>query len=199
MTVATPMLAASGPAKRLFTVREFMQMGEAGILDERCELVHGEVIEMPPVGNAHSVALQDLYDALRQAWPHPKFIRTQATQRFDEYWAPMPDLVLLKQRPVPGALIDELPVLVVEVSDETLSYDLGPKRLDYARAGVPEYWVVDVKRRRIRAFRRPDGSAVDAEHAYLDEIVADAGDMISPLAIPTLRLAVSDVLPTAGV
>lgn len=198
MTVATPTLAASGQARRLFTVREFEQMGEAGIINGRYELVHGEVIEMPPVGNAHSIALQDLYDALRPAWPHPKFIRTQATQRFDDYWAPMPDLALLTRRPIPGAQIDELPVLVVEVSDETLSYDLGAKRLDYGRAGVPEYWVVDVKRRRIRAFRRPDAEAVDAEHAYLDEIVAKAGDTISPVAIPALRIAISDVLPTAG-
>ena len=199
MTVASPMLAALGPAKRLFTVREFMQMGEAGILDERCELVHGEVIEMPPVGNAHSIALQDLYDALRQAWPHPKFIRTQATQRFDEHWAPMPDLALLKQRPVPGALIDELPVLVVEVSDETLSYDLGQKRLDYARAGVPEYWVADLKRRRLLVFRGPERGAVEAEHAYLDEVVVQADQTVSPLAIPSLQIKVADILPAAGV
>ncbi len=198
MTVATPTLAHPGPVKRLFTVREFEQMAEAGIIRGRYELVHGEVIEMPPVGNAHSIALQDLYDALRPAWPHPKFIRTQATQRFDEYWAPMPDLALLTRRPIPGAQIDELPVLVVEVSDETLSYDLGAKRMDYARAEVPEYWVVDVKRRRIRAFRRPDAAAVDAEHAYLDEIVADVGGTISPLAIPTLQINVADVLPAAG-
>ena len=198
MTVAVPTLALAGQSKRLFTVREFEQMAEAGIIRGRYELVHGEVIELGAVGNAHSVALQDLYDALRQAWPHQKFVRNQSTHRFDARWAPMPDLALLTQRPVPGAEIDELPVLVVEVSDETLSYDVGAKRLDYARAGVPEYWVVDVKRRRIRAFRRPDPSAVDAEHAYLDEIVADAGDTLSPLAIPTLRLAVSDVLPAAG-
>ncbi len=198
MTVATPMFAASGQARRLFTVREFEQMGEAGIINGRYELVHGEVIEMAAVGNAHSMAVEDLRDALRAAWPHPKFIRTQATHRFDEHWAPMPDLALLKQKPVPGAQIDELPVLVVEVSDETLSYDLGSKRLGYAQAGVPDYWVVDVKRRRIRAFRRPDPSAIDAEHAYLDEIVADAGGTISPLAIPTLQVAISDVLPTAG-
>ena len=188
----------SFPPRRRFTVREFESMGQAGIIDERCELVHGEIIQMPPVGNAHSIALQDLHDLLRAAWPHPKFIRTQATHRFGEDFAPMPDLTLLEHRPVPGALIDEQPALVIEVSEETLSYDLGFKRLAYARAGTPEYWVADLKRRRFRAFRGPDRAAVEAEQAYRDEIIAEVGDTIAPLAIPALQIAVADVLPAAG-
>jgi len=198
MTAAISTPVHPGQPKRLFTVREFEQMFDTGIIRGRYELVRGEVVEMAAIGNAHSVALQDLYDVLRQAWPHPKFVRSQATHRFDEHWAPMPDLALLERRPVPGALIDELPVLVIEVSDETLSYDLGFKRLEYARAGVPEYWVVDLKRRRIRAFRRPDPAAVEAEHAYLDEVVAEADETLSPLTIPSLHLKVSDAVPGAG-
>lgn len=184
----------SVPQKRLFTVREFEQMAEAGILNGRYELVDGEIIELPADGNAHSIAVMDLYDAIRPHWPHPKFIRSQSTQRFTERWAPMPDLALLEHRPVPGARIDELPALVIEVSDETLSYDLGFKRLAYARAGAPEYWVADLKRRRFRAFRGPDRAAVEAEQAYRDEIIAEVGDTIAPLAIPALQIAVADAL-----
>ncbi len=168
------LLPSSVPQKRLFTVREFEQMAEAGILNGRYELVDGEIIEMPADDNAHSVAVMDLYDALRPHWPHPKFIRSQSTQRFTERWAPMPDLTLLEHRPVRGALIDELPALAIEVSDETLAYDLGFKRLAYARAGVPEYWVADLKRRRILVFREPDRTAIAAENAFRDEHVAQA-------------------------
>ncbi len=195
---AIPTLNHPGQSKRLFTVREFEQMSESGIIDGRYELVEGEVIEMAAVGNAHSVAVEDFRDLFRPHWPNPKFVRTQATHRFSEHWAPMPDLALLAQRPIAGALIDELPLLVIEVSDETLSYDLGFKRLEYARAGVPEYWVVDLKRRRIRAFRRPDPAAVEAEHAYLDEVVAEADETLSPLAIPSLHVKVCDVVPGTG-
>jgi Uma2 family endonuclease len=199
MSVAPNMLRPpSFPRRRRFTVREFESMGKAGIIDERCELVHGEIIEMPPVGNAHSIALEDLRDVLRAAWSHQRFVRTQATHRFSDDYAPMPDLALLEHRPVPGALIDELPVLVIEVADETLSYDLGVKRLAYARAGVPEYWVADLKRRRILVFRGPDRAAVEAERAYRDELVAQDDQTVSPLAIPSLRIKVGDVLPPAG-
>ena len=153
---------------------------------------------MPPVGNAHSIALEDLRDVLRAAWSHQRFVRTQAIHRFSDDYAPMPDLALLEHRPVPGALIDELPVLVIEVADETLSYDLGVKRLAYARAGVPEYWVADLKRRRILVFRGPDRAAVEAERAYRDELVAQDDQTVSPLAIPSMCIKVGDVLPPAG-
>lgn len=181
-----------------FTVRDFDQMSQAGIIPERTELVDGEVFETPAVGSAHSVALDDLRDALRAAWPNPRFIRSQATHRFNTHWAPMPDLALLEQRPVAGALIDELPQLVVEVSDDSLSYDLGLKRLQYARAGVPEYWVADLRRRRILIFRRPDVAATEAEHAWAEELVAAADAEATPLAIPSLRLRVADVRPATG-
>jgi hypothetical protein len=80
-----------GQSKRLFTVREFERIAEAGIIRGRYELAHGEVVEMAPVGNAHSVAVEDLRDVRRAAWPHPRFVRTQATHRFDDGWAPMPE------------------------------------------------------------------------------------------------------------
>lgn len=201
MSIAPPpiLMPSPVPLKRLFTVREFEQMVESGILNGRYELAEGEIIEMPADGNAHAVAAMDLFEALRPGWPHPKFIRVQSTQRITEHWAPAPDLVLLEHRPVRGALIDELPALVIEVSDETLRYDLGFKRLAYARAGVPEYWIADLKRRRLLVFRGPDRAAVEAEHAYRDELVAQADQTISPLAIPSLQIRVADVLPAAGV
>jgi Uma2 family endonuclease len=185
------------PNRHRFTVDELFQMVEAGIVTSRVELVHGEILEMAPQGNAHSIAVNDLYDALRVIFPKPWFIRNQSTHRFGEHLAYDPDLTVLESKPVIGAKIDALATLIVEVSDTTLAYDLGQKRLDYARAGVPEYWVADIKNRRIRIFRNPNTNATDPQLAYGSETVAEANDRFGPIAAPD-RLVVSDVLPAVG-
>ncbi len=105
---------------------------------------------------------------------------------------------LLDHAPVPGAILDELPRLVIEISDTTLARDLGEKRLAYARCGVPEYWVGDLHRRRILTFRGPDTNATKAELAWAEERIFEADQEVEPLAIPGLRLRVSELLPAAG-
>ena len=184
--------------RRKLTVAEFMQMVEAGIISGHVELVDGEMIEMAAQGNGHSCGLQDTYDKLRAEWPDPKFIRTQTTHRFTEFLAYEPDIALLESRPVRGALIDVLPRLIIEISDTTLARDLGEKRLAYARCGVPEYWVGDLRRRRMLTFRGPDLDATGAELAWAEERIFEADEEVEPLAIPGLRLKVADLLPAAG-
>lgn len=71
------------PRRKRFTLREFEWMAEQGLITGRPELWDGEIIEMPPVGNALAVRLADIYRSLLPRWPHPKFIRSQATHRFE--------------------------------------------------------------------------------------------------------------------
>lgn len=201
MTTATPsspvsLQSPSQPAR--FTVTEFDKMLEAGALPERAELVDGEIRTMAAIGYAHVLALEDLRDALRAAWPRPKFIATQGTHRFTPTWAPMPDILLLDERPIPRRPLDKLPRLVVEISDDSLAYDLGLKRLRYAQCGVPEYWVADLRRRQVFIFRQPDPDATEAVHAYADETIVKAHESLSPLAIPEWSITVAEVLPAAG-
>lgn len=173
-----------------------MRLGELGVLDQsRTELVHGEIWNMPPQGNAHSVAISNLYDELRRLFPKPWFIRCQATHRFAQRVAYEPDLALLTKPPVSGALIDETPSLIVEVSESTLAYDLGDKRLDYARFGVPEYWVVDLPSKTLHVFRSPNINAVDAASAYAVTATYAANDEVSPGIAPTQLVQLSDVWP----
>lgn len=179
-------------------VREMMTLADAGLLEGRFELVDGELIEMPAQGNAHGVAVNDLYDALRPRWARPKFIRNQTTHRFSEHEAPEPDLVLLDAYPVAGATVDAPPRLVIEVSDSTLATDLGRKKRDYARFDVPEYWVLDLQGQRLFVFREPNREATDIVHAWRDERIFTADGEASPLCVPSMTLKVADLLPATS-
>lgn len=190
--------AAPRPIRHQFTVADLMRMVDEGIVAGRVELIHGELIDMPAHGNAHSVSITDLVKAILPHWDDPCFLRIQSTQRFTSTFAPEPDLALLEEKPVDGAAIDPIPSLVIEVSDTTLDYDLGPKRLDYALMGVPEYWVVNLRRRRILVFRRPDAGATTAADAWGEEAVYGVGDSLAPLAAPAMRIVVANVIPAAG-
>lgn len=182
-----------------FTVEEYDSLGELNLLEGKTELVHGVIIHMPPAGNAHAYALEFLRNRLFGYFPEPWFIRTQSTHRFSPYLAREPDIALLSAPPIPRAKLDEVPTLVVEISDTTLSYDLGPKRLDYGNHAVPEYWVVDVKRKVVHVFRGPVTGATEAEEAYASQVIVAIDGVLSPLAAPAAQIKVADFMPKAAV
>ncbi len=135
------------PVRRRFNVEEFQRMGEAGIFapDERVELIDGDIIQMAPIGPRHVECVFALDDYLRSAvGPGVRIsiqmpIQLQASQ-------PLPDLALFRrdalrrgELPSPSACL-----LIVEVADSTVDFDRNMKRLEYAGAGIPEYWVIDL-------------------------------------------------------
>lgn len=182
--------------KHLFTVEDFMRMADAGVFDgSRVELVYGEIYSMPPQGNLHSIAVSDLYDALRQIFPSPYFLRIQATHRFASSLALEPDLAVLQGKPTPGALLDSLPLLVVEVSDSTLEYDLSNKQLLFAQQSVAEYWVLDVNANALHVFRQPNPTASDAASAYGYHSTLGEADSVSPLAASHRTIELNSIFP----
>ena len=185
------------PRPYRLTVEAMMKLVDAGLLDGRIELVDGELIEMAAQGNPHAVAIGRSIRKLVPAWPEPGFLRVQSTHRFTEHDGPEPDLCLLDHEPKKGALIDELPRLVIEVSDTTLAQDLGRKKLDYARFLVPEYWVLDVNGRRLFVHRDPVADAADAVSAWRDERIVPEDGTVSPLCIVDLTITVADLLGPA--
>ena len=90
---------------------------------------------------------------------------------------PMPDLIVLNQptweikgrNPNP----DEIR-LAAEISDSTLGFDLTRKASLYARAGIKEYWVLDVPKRRMIVHREPVGGVYKAVTAYGDHEAVSA-------------------------
>jgi Uma2 family endonuclease len=146
------------PLRRRFTVEEFQRMGEAGIFapDERLELIDGEVIEMTPAGPRHVMSVFAVDDFLRSRVGPEIQVAVQNILPLPDS-KPWPDLALLRKADfvpdrVPGA---EACVLVVEVSDSTVLLDRNAKRRAYARAGIPEYWVVDLTRDALVQHLRP--------------------------------------------
>jgi Uma2 family endonuclease len=190
------MSEACETAQRLFTVEEYHRMAETGILgpDERVELVRGVIREMSPKNWAHVMAAKSVYDRLRDA------LRGRASV-YQE--APMA-AELIDSEPEPDVLVcsnpDELaygssrtkPLLVIEVADSSLEYDLGEKAALYAEAGVPEYWVVNLVDRVLLVFREPE------ERSYRVRVSLEESSRVTPAAWPELSFAVSDFLPRSS-
>lgn len=163
------------------SVDDYERMTEVGVLahDARVELIDGEVIEMAPIGSRHYAAVSKLDRWLQRAVQDQSIVVTQAPVRLSSHSEPEPDVVLLKPRVdfYAGALptgVDTL--LVIEVSDTTLAYDVRIKAPLYARFGVPEYWVVDLTGGLLRIFRNPqEGQWLDMSAVARPGLVALPG------------------------
>lgn len=188
------------PSIRPVDIDEYNRMIDVGAFGERkCELIDGEIIDMAAIGAAHVCGLEDLRELLGPIFPRPAwFIKTQATQRSGQFYAPDPDITILTKRPVSRARLDEVPTLVVEVSDSTLHRDLTVKRLHYARSGVREYWVINLHRQIVHVFREPNVNATHHAEAYASERQVGIDGIVAPLVDETKTIRVADFMPTAG-
>ena len=133
-----------------FSVAEYYRLGELGLVDRRTELIEGLLIDMEPIGPWHA----DIVDVLTQAFTEharARFrVRVQQPIDLGPDSQPQPDVLLCR----PGRYRDRHPAvddiyLVVEVSDTTLDFDLADKRALYSRAGIAEYWVIDVQAKKL--------------------------------------------------
>ena len=143
-----------------FTVDDYYRMAEIGILgpDDRVELLRGEIYEMSPGGSHHSAFLTRLDRALQKIVADRALIRCQCPVRLDERSEPEPDIALVRPRDDFYASrhpVAEDALLLVEISDSSLTKDRGLKLSIYAAADIPEYWIVDVHRGAIEVFRKP--------------------------------------------
>jgi len=155
--------AADMPTQRKLDVDDYHRMAEIGIFrdDDRVELIDGAIIDMAPIGQGHAATVGGLTRALVMACGNKAIVWVQNPVRLDRLNEPQPDFAVLRPRPdfyatgeLPGP-VDIL--LLVEVADSSLRYDLTVKLPLYARAGISELWIVDLKRRALDAFRRPAG------------------------------------------
>jgi Uma2 family endonuclease len=182
--------------KRRFTVDEYERMGQAGILseDDRVELIDGEIIEMAPIGTQHAAVVTRLNDVFSPQVRPQALVSVQNPLHADPHSEPQPDLMLVKRRDdYYSSAHPRGPdvVLVVEVSDATLEYDRGVKVPLYARAGIPEVWVVAIPDEEIEVFRRPSAEG------YRSVTRRRRGDVLSVEALPGVSLTVEQVLGEA--
>lgn len=174
------------PSRHLISADAFHRMGEAGILGpaDRVELIAGEIIDMSPIGAMHAAIVDVLARHFGRRAGESAFIRCQNPLRLDDLSEPEPDLTILRSRadcyttahPGPADVL-----LVIEVADTSLAYDLGTKVPLYARHGIPEVWVIDAATRRTRVFRQPTGSraaSCPSASGYAEEASVEPGESL---------------------
>jgi Uma2 family endonuclease len=193
-TLPEPSIPLIPPRKR-WTRAECARLASAAVNTEKLELIEGDLITKMPKNRPHVNAV--LYMGL---WLNGVFGGERVNQEAPIDVAPEdnpinepePDLIVLKREshtfrsgnPQPGDLD-----LVVEISDTSLSFDLNVKARLYARAGLPEYWVLDVNVRRLIVHRDPTPAGYGSVVAYGES------ESVSPLAAPDRELLVADVFP----
>lgn len=177
-----------------FSREQYYRLGELGFFDgKRVERIHGEIVEMSPIGWPHVVGTTKTADALNAIFAGRAWINQGNPIPTDDS-DPQPDVMV-----VPGRIEDYADhpthaLLIVEVADTTLARDTMVKACLYAGAGIAEYWVLDLNHRELLVFRdpatRPDGAA-----EYRTRLAFDASQSVSPLAAPTASIRVADLLP----
>ncbi|MBI3979408.1 MAG: Uma2 family endonuclease [Chloroflexi bacterium] len=184
---------ALNPMRWRFTVAEYHQMAEAGILgeDDRVELIDGEVIKMTPIGSRHAACVARLTWHFGHLLGSAAIVWVQNPVYLDEYAELEPDVALLRPRPdfyasrhpTPGDVL-----LIVEVAQTSAEFDRRVKVPHYARSGIPEVWLADLDQQTVTVYRDPSPSG------YRTEWVVHRGGVLSPLAFPNVSLAVADIL-----
>lgn len=142
------------------TVDDYHKMAEAGILreDERVELIRGEIINKAKISSQHAAGVTRISSLFHPVLRGKYILSVQNPVNIDTHSEPEPDLAVCQWSDDYYALrhpIESEVLLVIEVSDSTLEYDLTVKKSLYAEAGIPEYWVVDVKGKQVHRFTNP--------------------------------------------
>jgi Uma2 family endonuclease len=179
--------ATEDPRRHRLTVADYHRMGETGILapDARVELIDGEIIDMAPPGDPHAGTVDQLALVLGPAVTERAHVRVQNPLWLDDHSEPQPDIAVLEpradfyksRRPKPSDVL-----LVVEVADTSLRFDRDDKIPLYARHGVPEVWLVDLRAKRLVRYRNPQQGAF----TLIDE--PDLGAPLEIAALPGARL-----------
>ncbi len=181
-----------------WTREEFYRALETGVLAERrYELIEGEVVDMPAQKNFHGATVTLVQDTLRDLFGGGYWIRPQLSLDLSPLSVVDPDVAVIvgKAKSCPPAN-PTTALLVVEVSDTTLSYDRSTKASLYARSGIADYWIVNLVDCHLEVYRTPVAEKQQPfGFEYADHQILDPEDEVSPLAMPTSKVKVADLIP----
>jgi Uma2 family endonuclease len=171
-------------ARKLFTTEDCCRLAEIGVLSpqEPVELIQGEVVLMTPRGPREGMAVDGAIETLIQQMQGKARVRVREFVVLDQLTAPVADIALLA-----SGSNDIL--LIVEVSDTTLEYDIAVKLPLYAHAGIPEYWIADLRNDVLISYSQPADDSYRVSNAFR------RGESVSPLLLPESRIPVDLLLP----
>ena len=177
---------------------EYDRLIECGFFQpgDPIELIGGQLLVAEPQGSPHFTAIRAVEEALRAAFGPGWDVRTQGPLALDDESEPEPDVAV-----VPSSFRDYVaghqshPALVVEVSESSLALDREHKGSLYARAGVADYWIVNLVDGALDVYRAPssDTTASFGWRYGTVEVLGRAAS-VSPLALPGVHIRVADLL-----
>ena len=184
------------PPRKRWTRYECEQLAATGLLDmEPLELIEGELIDKMGKNRFHVFIAGKLGDVMKKLFGE-NFVQSAApidlSPEDNPGSQPEPDVCVLNRsleefltkNPTPTDI-----VLVAEVSDTTLQFDRTTKARLYARAGIIEYWIIDVNSRQLIVHRSP------VEGLYTSVAAYEENEPIAPLAAPGAEFRTATVLP----
>jgi Uma2 family endonuclease len=177
---------------------EYERLADLGAFEhDPIELVAGQLIVAEPKGSWHTTAVGMAEDALRAVLSPGWIVRTESPISLDDESEPEPDVAVVR-----GSRADyrdahpARPALAIEVAESSLTFDRSEKGSLYARAGIADYWIVNLADRVVEVYRDP---ARDAAAPYgwrytsVETLTPPA--FVAPLDVPAARIAVATLLP----
>jgi Uma2 family endonuclease len=185
------------PLAKRWTREEYFRLSDLGAFqDKRVQRIDWEIVEMPGQNNPHAWAVTRSFRAIDRVFGQTHSVRISATLGLGPPHDPDPDVAVVDWDVERRSNPPDTAVLVVEVGDSTLRYNLGRKANLYAAGGILDYWVLDIPHRQLHVHRNPvaDPDAPFGFH-YPPPLVIPADGVATPLAAPNASIRVADMLP----
>ncbi|MBF2057709.1 MAG: Uma2 family endonuclease [Cyanobacterium sp. T60_A2020_053] len=157
-----------------WSLEEYHSLIDNGLLARKnVELLEGELIEMPPESPLHTHVTVTGSNYLRERLKGAGVIREAHPITLTNS-EPEPDIAIVKphsheykyQHPSSEDIF-----LLIEISNKTLNYDLNDKRKVYAKEGIKEYWVVDIKNQQINIFLNPENEDYQTQKVIREGVI----------------------------
>ncbi len=184
-----------GIQRRRWTRKEYYRAAELGLFrpNERLELLDGEILQkVSPQKPPHAVALSNTALAVAAAFGPGHHVRHQLPLVLNESSEPEPDVLVVAGIPNDYRSDHPKPAdvrLLVEISDSTLRLDRSRKLPAYARASIPDYWILNLPERRLEVYREPSGPRYRSVTIYSEH------EAVTPLLAPRASIRVAVLLP----
>jgi Uma2 family endonuclease len=188
----------SKPQERLWTREEYYKMAELGLFNgQRVELIEGRILVMAAMNALHRRGVTKADRVLQRIFTKGFHVSPQCPLSIGDSSDPEPDVAVVE-----GSEDDYIKthpttaILIVEVEDSSLDYDQTEKASLYASADVPDYWIVNLRQRRLEVRRRPRKDDTQPfGYGYAETVIYAPKDYVSPLAKPKAKIRVASLLP----
>lgn len=176
------------------TVEQYFALVDQGVLEpeDRVELLEGVVVAMAPANPPHCGNTDRVAQALRRAVGHRAQVREEKPIIVGPYSVLEPNVAVVPVDPLNYTEAHpRTALLLIEVSDSSLPQDRLSKSRIYAAAGIPEYWILNLRHARLEVHRHPDAG----QRTYTETTIAPPDACLELVALPGASVLIEDLLP----